>query len=95
VGHDVFATWKPFSLGGVHDHSQPCAVSEQMRDVALRCGTLFGLGLYGLDVLEGATGPVVVDLNSFPGYGDVPGIARVLARFIERYARGRASLAAA
>ena len=95
VGERVFATWKPFSLGGVHDHSQPCDVGDEVRDLARRCGRLFGLGLYGLDVLFGPGGPVVVDLNSFPGYGDLPGIGTVLADYIEAYARGQIVLPAA
>jgi ribosomal protein S6--L-glutamate ligase len=66
-----------------------------VRDIALRCGALFGMGLYGLDVLVPEGGPVVVDVNTFPGYGGVPGIASVIAEYIDGYARGRHSLPAA
>jgi len=31
---------------------------------------------------------MVVDVNSFPGYKGVPGIAPVVADYIEKYARG-------
>jgi ribosomal protein S6--L-glutamate ligase len=85
----VFATWKPFSLGGTHGPGQPLAVSDDVRAIALRCGRLFGAGLYGLDVLIGRDGPVVVDVNSFPGYGGVPAIAPVIADYIDEYAQGR------
>ena len=87
VGERVFATWKPFSLGGTHRPGQPREVSDEVREIALRCGKLFGVGLYGLDVLMGRESPVVVDVNSFPGYKGVPGIAPVLADYLEEYAR--------
>jgi ribosomal protein S6--L-glutamate ligase len=89
VGERVFATWKPFSLGGTHVPGQPRAVSDEVREIALRCGRLFGVGLYGLDVLVGQDGPVVVDVNSFPGYGGVPCIAPVIADYIHAYAHGK------
>jgi ribosomal protein S6--L-glutamate ligase len=89
VGERVFATWKPFSLGGTHVPGQPRAVSDEVHEIARRCGTLFGVGLYGLDVLIGRDGPVVVDVNSFPGYKGVPGIAPVMADYIDAYAHGR------
>jgi glutathione synthase/RimK-type ligase-like ATP-grasp enzyme len=92
VGDQVFATWKPFSLGGDSAPGRPCEVSAAVRRIALRCGALFGMGLYGLDVLLPRDGPVVVDVNSFPGYAGVPGIATVLADYIDGYARGRHSL---
>ncbi|PYM05033.1 MAG: hypothetical protein DMD82_12545 [Candidatus Rokuibacteriota bacterium] len=92
VGEQVFATCKPFSLGGHHEPGRPLEVSDAVRDIAVRCGKLFGLGLYGLDVLIAAGGPVVVDVNPFPGYKGVPGIAKVIGDYIAAYARGRVSL---
>jgi len=92
VGDQVFATWKPFSLGGTHTPGQPTEVGDEVREIARRCGKLFGMGLYGMDVLSARDGPVVVDVNSFPGYGQVPGIGRVIADYIEAYAHGRIAL---
>jgi ribosomal protein S6--L-glutamate ligase len=53
-----------------------------VQEIALRCGRIFGLGLYGLDVIEGPTGPVVIDLNYFPSYKGMPDAAALLARYI-------------
>jgi len=92
VGERVFATRKPFSLGGDSVPGRPCEVSDEVRDIALGCGALFGMGLYGLDVLVPRSGPVVVDVNSFPGYAGVPGIAKVIADYVDGYAHGRHSL---
>jgi ribosomal protein S6--L-glutamate ligase len=88
IGKDVFATCKPFHPDSFRQPGQLCPVSTEVRDIALRCGKIFGLGLYGLDIIEGSKGPVVVDLNYFPGYKGVPNASSVLADYIEKYALG-------
>lgn len=67
----------------------PCSVSDEVRAIALRCGQVFGLKLYGLDVIEGPAGPVVIDLNYFPSYKGVPHAAALLADYIIAYAASR------
>jgi ribosomal protein S6--L-glutamate ligase len=89
VGDRVFSTRKPFSARSFTIPGRSCPVSAEMRDVALRCGEVFGLGLYGLDVIETREGPYVVDLNYFPGYKGVPGASRAPADYIADYAQGR------
>ena len=64
----------------------PSPVSAEVRRIALRCGEVSGLGLYGLDMIEGLDGPVVVDLNYFPSYRGVPDAAPLIADYIETYA---------
>lgn len=59
-----------------------CAVRDEVRAIALRCGEVFGLELYGLDVIEGPQGPVVIDVNYFPSYKGVPNAAALLAGHI-------------
>jgi ribosomal protein S6--L-glutamate ligase len=88
VGRDVFAVRKPFSANSFTVPGRPCAVSDELRDIARRCGDALGLGLYGLDIVEGSRGPVVVDVNYFPGYKGVPDVAPLIAGYIEGYARG-------
>lgn len=92
VGDQVFAVRKPFSPSSFTVPGRPTPVGAELRDIALRCGTALGLGLYGLDVLESPRGPVVVDVNYFPGYKGVPDIAPVIAEYIEGYALGRWTL---
>jgi ribosomal protein S6--L-glutamate ligase len=88
IGSDVFAVRKPSALAGIRCPGQPCAVSDEVRSIAQRCGQVFGLGLYGLDMLEGPDGPVVVDLNYFPSYLGVANAARLIAAYIADYACG-------
>ncbi|MFN2557936.1 MAG: RimK family alpha-L-glutamate ligase [Nitriliruptorales bacterium] len=43
----------------------------RLRSLALTCRDAFRLPLLGVDVLMGASGPVVVDVNDFPNYTGV------------------------
>jgi ribosomal protein S6--L-glutamate ligase len=92
VGEQVFAVSKPFSESSFTVPGRPVPVSEEIRQIALRCGQVCGLGLYGLDIIESARGPFVVDVNYFPGYKGVPDVAPIIADYIDGYARGRYSL---
>jgi ribosomal protein S6--L-glutamate ligase len=92
VGDQVFAVRKPFSPDSFSVPGRPSALSDELREIALRCGDALGLGLYGLDVIESPRGPAVVDVNYFPGYKGVPDVAPLIADYIEGYALGRHSL---
>jgi ribosomal protein S6--L-glutamate ligase len=93
VGEEVLAVRKPFSSSSFTRPGRPCEVSSEVREIALRCGRAMGLGLYGLDLIETDQGPVVVDLNYFPGYKGLPDAAPLIADYVEGYARGRYALA--
>jgi ribosomal protein S6--L-glutamate ligase len=88
VGDEVFGVRKPFSSESFTVPGRPCPVSSEAREIALEVGRTLGLGLYGIDVVEGPDGPVVVDVNYFPGYKGVPGAGALIASYIERYAYG-------
>jgi ribosomal protein S6--L-glutamate ligase len=92
VGDQVYAVRKAFSSISFTQPGCPVPVSSEVRDIALRCGQAFGLGLYGLDMIESPDGPVVVDLNYFPGYKGVPEIAPRIADYIAEYALGNIRL---
>jgi ribosomal protein S6--L-glutamate ligase len=92
VGEEVFAVRKMFSQTSFTQPGRPTTVSSEIRKIALRCGQVFGLGLYGLDLIENANGVWVVDLNTFPGYKGVANIAPRIADYIEGYAAGRLTL---
>ena len=92
VGGEVFGVRKHFSATSFTGWGAPCEVSLALREVALRCGRAFGLGLYGIDIVEGPNGPVVVDLNFSPGFRGVPDAASYIARYVDDYACGRRTL---
>ena len=87
VRDEVFAMRRPPSRNACPYPRVACPVSPRLRWIALRCGQVSGLSLYGLDVVEGPEGPVVVDLNYFPSYRGVPGAATLIADYIEEYAK--------
>jgi ribosomal protein S6--L-glutamate ligase len=93
AGEEVFAVRKPFSADSFTRPGRAVPVTPEVREMALRCGAACGLGLYGLDVIESPDGPVVVDLNYFPGYKGVPGVAALLADYIDEFACGARRLA--
>lgn len=88
VGQDVFAVKKPFSETSFTVPGRPVPVTEEVRQLSLRCGSICGLGLFGLDIIESERGPFVVDVNYFPGYKGVPDVAPLIAEYIDRYAKG-------
>ncbi len=51
-------------------------------DLALTAGEVYGLRIYGVDILATDHGPVVVDVNPFPGFRGVPGAPEALAAFV-------------
>jgi len=85
AGEEVFGIRKRFSHTSFAVDGEPVPVSREMRSIARLCGRIFGLHLYGIDVIEGADGPRVVDVNYFPGYKGVRGAAHVVADHIENY----------
>ena len=85
AGEEVFGIRKRFSSTSYAADGEPTAVSPEMRSIALLCGKVFGLRLYGIDIIEGADGPRVVDVNYFPGYKGVPDAAPVVADYVENY----------
>ncbi|MES9506558.1 hypothetical protein ABWJ92_09070 [Streptomyces sp. NPDC000609] len=54
---------------------------------AAKVGAVFGLDLYGIDVVLGPDGPVIVDINDFPSFRQVPDAAARLAGAVLELAR--------
>jgi ribosomal protein S6--L-glutamate ligase len=52
--------------------------------VALAIGAVFDLRLYGVDLLVSERGPIIVDVNSFPGFRGVLGADDALVDLVER-----------
>ena len=83
IGEQVFAVRRPspLSANGGKDR-EIRRVTREVEDVSLRCGQLFGLELYGVDLLETPDGPFAIEVNCFPGYKGVPNADGVLAEYI-------------
>jgi ribosomal protein S6--L-glutamate ligase len=57
-------------------------LSKPIRKLALEIGALFGLDIYGIDIVEGPNGPMVLDINDFPSFGGVPRAVIRVAEYI-------------
>ncbi|WBP88842.1 ATP-grasp domain-containing protein [Kitasatospora cathayae] len=96
VDGQVFAARRRSELSAVEgalaaaDEWEP---SAGLVALALRVGEAFGLTVYGVDLLDGAAEPVIVDVNAFPGVRGRPGAPEALAGLALRVAweRGRPS----
>jgi ribosomal protein S6--L-glutamate ligase len=88
AGDGVWAIRKPSPLTAqaVGREAGPVPLTAGLEALARRCGELFGLGLYGVDCVETADGPVVIEVNEYPNYTGVPGADACLAALVERCA---------
>jgi ribosomal protein S6--L-glutamate ligase len=83
IGEEVLGVMRVWPARTYEDKlGQPFAVSDEMRDIALRCGRAFGVEVFGVDVILSNGSPYVVDVNSFPGFKGAPGAAKLLADYI-------------
>src|SRR3712207_3133205 len=58
VGEEVFGVARPFPVRTAEQkRGEPRAISPEVRDICLRCGELFDLELYGVDLIETEDGP--------------------------------------
>ncbi|GAB7183158.1 alpha-L-glutamate ligase [Kitasatospora sp. Ki12] len=71
--------------GRAEDWEPPAARAA----LALRVGEVFGLDVYGVDLLDGPAEPVIVDVNAFPGIRGRAGAPEALAALALRVAAGR------
>lgn len=85
AGRAVRGLLKPSPLARGHTtRGAPFEPDAALIEVARRVGDMSGLELYGVDVLLGEAGPVVVDVNPFPGFRNVEDAPRLIAEHLLR-----------
>ncbi|WP_405996990.1 RimK family alpha-L-glutamate ligase [Streptomyces sp. NBC_00829] len=83
VGEELFATERRSPL-----HPDPSVperrvpLSAEVAAIAAHVGDVHGLDLYGVDIVLGPYGPVVVDVNDFPSFRQVPDAPAKVARAV-------------
>ena len=89
IGREVWAVRKPSPLAHKffpHFPQQQAAelipLEPAWRNLALQCGDVFGLQLFGVDCIETDGGPLVVEVNEFPNYSAVPGADEKLSHYV-------------
>ena len=90
IGQDVSVARRPAALEARdtgHDRwIDPAALPAGWIDLVLRAGAALGLELFGADLILGADGPVVIDVNAFPGFRGAPSAADTFSAFVEHRA---------
>ena len=81
TGQEVHAIVKSSPLHGVVQEDE-IPVTPAMLKIARRVGQVFGLDLYGVDVLETPQGLMIVDINDFPSFYGVPRKVASVAEYI-------------
>ncbi|HEX6484345.1 MAG TPA: hypothetical protein VF043_36335 [Ktedonobacteraceae bacterium] len=69
----------------VEEHFIP--LTPQVRKLALEVGKLFGLDIYGVDIVETPQGPAILDINDFPSFGGVPRAVVRVSEYVLHAAR--------
>lgn len=82
-GKDVFAVRKPSPLNGAANAAvEVIKPSNKMKELAFKCGAVFGLDIYGVDTIETENGPVVIEVNDFPNFTGIDGADKLIADYI-------------
>ncbi|HEV2580021.1 MAG TPA: hypothetical protein VGT44_04135, partial [Ktedonobacteraceae bacterium] len=81
TGQEVHAVVKSSPLHGIVQEKE-ITVDREMLKLARRVGEVFGLDLYGVDVLETPDGLMLVDINDFPSFYGVPRKVASVAEYI-------------
>lgn len=81
TGQEVHAIIKSSPLHGTVQE-QEIPVDRDMLKLARRVGQVFGLDLYGVDVLETPQGLMLIDINDFPSFYGVPRKVASVAEYI-------------
>ena len=90
AGGEVRGLLKPSTLTHPHVTSgEPFTPDEELVDLALAAGRVLGVHLFGADVLLTPGGPVVIDVNAFPGYRGVDGAPGLVAAHLREHAAGQ------
>lgn len=87
AGDAVRGLLKPSTLEHPHARSgETFAPDAALMELARETGRLLGAHLLGLDVLRTPDGPVVVDVNDFPGFRDITGAPSLVADHLWEHA---------
>lgn len=85
----VLRPWPPSAPGDKRGRAF-CPTADEVA-LATQVGRTLGLEVYGVDVVPTVTGPVMVDVNPFPGFKGAEGAASALADHLLALAHTEAS----
>ncbi len=62
-------------------------LTPEIRKLTLQVGKIFGLDIYGIDIVETPQGLAILDINDFPSFGHVPRAVVRIAEYILHIAK--------
>ena len=93
IDEQIFAARRRTPLEADAPHGDFPIPTEKLpsdwRSIGLEIGRVFNLRLYGVDLVIAEDGPLVVDVNAFPGFRGVAGADSALRSLIERLIEAR------
>jgi ribosomal protein S6--L-glutamate ligase len=72
TGREVYAAIARQSVLHGETKERFIPLTPALRKLALDVGKIFGLDIYGIDVVETPQGLAVLDINDFPSFGGIP-----------------------
>ncbi len=93
IDQQIFAAHRRTPLDPNASKENSPLTAEELLDAWVRItreiGRVFNLRLYGVDMLVTEHGPIIVDVNSFPGFRGVQGAEGAIVTLVEQSVRGR------
>ena len=93
IGDQIWAVRKdsPFNAHAKVDKSKEglAQATPELEDLGKRCGHLFGLDLFGVDCIETEAGVLIIEINDYPNYTNVPAANEHLAEYVIRKTRAK------
>jgi ribosomal protein S6--L-glutamate ligase len=88
IGREIFAVTRasPLHPGRTVAENQ-VPLTPELAAIARRVRRVFGLDIFGVDVVRAPHGWVAVDINDFPGFGGVPEAVTLVSKHIAHLAR--------
>lgn len=82
TGREVYAAIAKKSPLHSNVQEEFIPLTRELRKLALDTGKIFGLDIYGIDVVETPQGLAILDINDFPSFGGVPRAVIRIAEYI-------------
>jgi len=87
VGDEVFGVKRISPLIKTYENKAdeertPMEINDEIIDLTLKVGKIFGLEIFGIDILPYKDSYVVLDVNDFPGFRGVKEAGKAIARYL-------------
>ncbi len=86
IGDQIWAVRKvsPFNASAEMDKAKEglAEITPELEQLGRRCGQLFDLDLFGVDCIETDAGVLIIEINDYPNYTNVPAANERLAEYV-------------